>query len=85
MAVLRRVPPLLHQLDERGRERDEQEQAEAGEEAERGRLSWTEPSPGPVFRNAVVLDLAGLDSGKYRLRLRTWWPGQVTWHRCRCW
>ncbi len=41
-----------------------------------GRLSWTEPSPGPEFRNSVVLDLEGLDSGKYTLRLRSWWPGQ---------
>ncbi len=43
---------------------------------ERGRLSWTEPSPGAVFRNAVVLDLEGLDEGSYTLVVRTSWPAQ---------
>jgi hypothetical protein len=48
----------------------------SGGEEGRGRLSWTEPSPGPVFRNAVVLDLEGLGEGRYVLRLRASWPGQ---------
>ena len=45
-------------------------------EGDRGRMRWTEESSGSVFRKAVVVDLGGLDRGRYLLVVHTLWPGQ---------
>jgi hypothetical protein len=41
-----------------------------------GRPGWTETSPGPLFRRAMVLDLSEVDPGSYTLVVKTSWPGQ---------
>ena len=54
-----------------------------GEEEAPGTLSWEEPATGPVSPKAIVLDVEGLEPGRYTLVVRARWEGQEVVERTR--